>query len=493
MDGVKFNQVGQVNTKRWDPEQETLPVTLRVEITDAAIPERYPPLPPARLSTWRWYNPLSWAPALIRWTFNVDNRFTEIAAELKAIVESDQPVNQKVTKAIELREGLSWCDRFRIGHWDNRFRKITQTTLRGSLANMQRNDLHHGNQRHTFMRYRRAETEPGTWRYEVDKERGVPTSYQPGAQMDDIGNLRIILDDQGHPIAGGCSVPNDVNKALESVLPMVRAKIAKGEIQDGATVPVAIHALLSPSVVTGGETKMLKQEIAAFEALAGIEELTIVCDGKEVKIRLVPMVIDTQTNFFNVLRDIPIASGIGFNQSDEMSMKGLAQLCGLVATNAKESDIAAKFNDLKEAKSLKQMRRIVEEIEEMIGPNHSNAEMRKVYQLITGRDGSHDRLSAPTEARLIKELSDSLNGIYIAHCKSGLDRTSLILAQILKTNQADAAAMIDEIFMPITFMSTGFCGFKWGDKKSIAREVVGTKNVEQQLESWLGDGQLRKS
>jgi hypothetical protein len=489
---MEFTPIQQINTTRWDSTQERLPSKLTVKIEDAQKPEHYPALPSARLSSWRWYNPLTWAPAVIRWAFNVDGRFQQIASDLKAIVDREDSVENKVDAALSLREKLSWADRFRIGRWDDRFRKITQTTLGGSLANMQRDDLQYGNQTHTFMRYRRVET-GDTWRYEVDQRRGVPTSYQPGAQMDDVGNLRIVLDDKGHPIAGGCSVPNDVNKALESVLPMVRAKIANGEINNGDEVPVVVHALLSPTRFTSGETKMLRQEIEAFDAIAKIEELTVVCDGKQVTIKLVPMVIDTQTNFFNVVRDIPILNDVGFNQSDEMSLKGLAELCHLVAVNAEEQAIADKLTALKDATCVEEIWHLTQELAELIPANHPKERMRHVRRLLVGRDGVHDRLSAPTEARLIKELSDSLNGIYIAHCKSGLDRTSLILAQILKTNQVDAAKMIDKIFIAVTFMSTGFCGFKWGDKKSIAREVVGTAAVDLNIDRWLGDGQLRKS
>lgn len=448
-----YAAVNQVQTIPWS-ESETIPAHLTVVLSDAPKPEQYPPLNPARVSTWKWYNPVSWAFALLRWAFSVDERFQTIANDLKGIVEGDQPVREKAAAARTYMNELSWCDRFRIGRWDDRFRKITMATLGGSLANMERPDLEHNGQTHKFMRYRRVETEAGesgSWKYEVDNQRGLPTSYQPGAQMDDIGNLRIVVDGDNRPIAGGCSIPNDPNKALEAVLPMIRAKMAAGELEDGDEVPIIVHSLLSPTIFTSDETKMLKQEIEAYKALADIKELTIQDGERKVTIKLVPMVINTQANFFNAVRNVPVASSLGYNTSDDLTLPGFTELA-------------------------KRGRKVDSE---------------SVEKLKQGRIGT--RLSAPEEAKLLQGLAQSMGGIYIAHCKSGLDRTSLILAQVLKTDEDDAKEMIDAIFTPVTFMSTGFCGFKWEDKKSVGREVVGSDHVDSYWKTWLGNGRLRKS
>lgn len=355
----------------------------------------------------------------------------------------------------------------------DQFREILRERIGELLVDLERLPLEtaHGERRATHHFYRYL-ADVGGEQFWVTKDRAMPISYDPPQVSPNLCNLRLVVDESNGLIAAGCSVPNTRAKALEAVLPTIRHRIAEEELSGEVEMAITIHSLLSTSPLQPAEQKMFQEEMEAFEALVAMGPIEV--DGVTVKV--VPIIINTQSNVLANFRNGPLRGLAGYSMSDEASFEGLVELIDQALRVAlKESPMTADYiiDRLRQtAPSLEEKRALLAQLESDLRALRSDKEeIAMMIALVSGRALTGERIDPVAEGLYLQRLSQLAGGSYLVHCKSGLDRTGGMLAAIgarylaPEDDQQFRAAVLDSVNRtgkPTTWMSTGVSGIKFG-------------------------------
>lgn len=355
----------------------------------------------------------------------------------------------------------------------DQFREILRERIGELLVDLERLPLEtvHGERRATHHFYRYL-ADVGGEQFWVTKDRAMPISYDPPQVSPNLCNLRLVVDESDGLIAAGCSVPNSRTKALEAVLPTIRHRIAKEGLSGEVEMAITIHSLLSTSILQPAEQKMVLEEIEAFQELVAMGPIEV--DGVTVKV--VPIVINTQSNVLAKFRNGPLRSLAGYSLSDQVSFQGLVELIDRALRASLEgSPMTAKFiiDRLREpATSLEEQRDRLARLEgDLRALGSDKEEIDMMIAMVSGRSLTGERIDPVAEGLYLHKLSQLAGGSYLVHCKSGLDRTGGMLAAIgaryLAPNNDEEfrKAVLDSVNRtgkPTTWMSTGVSGIKFG-------------------------------
>lgn len=233
---------------------------------------------------------------------------------------------------------------------------------------------------------------------------------------------------------------------------------------------ITIHSLLSTSPLQPKESQLFEEEVAAFEALEQMGPIEV--DG--VRVKLVPMLINSQANLLSTWRNSPLRGLAGYSTSDERSFRGLVELFSRALRRSSDDPqidtILQKLHN--RAASLEEERNQMAEFAQALNQLPQNETIIKMAILAAGRALVRERIDAITEGLYLHELSQIAGGSYLVHCKSGYNRTGGMVAALGARHLASVETSefkeilyrsMQEIGKRVSFMNMGIARTKLGE------------------------------